>query len=136
MATYLIDSFDLTANGFGVRSVQGVEDIPPRKGETCQSWEDSDGIEPFTDAEDIILKAKSFFMELYLIAEDTAAAQEAMRSLELALFAPNARVVDISYYTSTIICYCKKEIQTTRLTKAEGGLVAYTVRLEFVYAND
>lgn len=135
MATYFIDDFDLIAHGFGVRSVTGIEDIPGRKGETSQSWDDSDGIEPFTDADDIILKERVFTMELYLLAEDTPTAQTALSDLENALFAEGFRQVTISYVGAALNCYCKDEVITERLTKAEGGQVAYTVSLKFVISN-
>ena len=135
MATYHIDSFDLIASGFGVRSVTGIEDIPGRKGETSQSWDDSDGVEAFTDAEDIILKEKEFIMELYLIAATTEDAQASLTALEQALFAPGFRSVTIDYVGSALNCYCKKAINAERISKAEGGLIAYTVRVEFVISE-
>jgi len=132
MADYTIDGNNLATLGFDVELVEGYETIPGRKGETYQSWEDSDSIEPFVDADDILLNEREITIKLYLRVTNTIDAQNKLKSLEDILYATGNRTLAMSFLTNTYICYCKEGMKVVRKTNLANELIGYFVTLKIL----
>jgi len=132
MSTYMIDGINLKdVFGLDVKRVSGIEDIPGRKGETFQDWNDSDGIEPFVDADDIILKERVFKIEAYLMSGTVQTGQTLLGMLETILFSPGSRYLTIDY-AGSFYGYCKGPISGKRITNAVPGNVVFEASFDFI----
>ncbi len=70
---YEIDGNNLyTAYGINIERTRGLYDMLERKGTTEYEWDDKDGSQPFTDADDIRFKARDITLVCYMQASTKA----------------------------------------------------------------
>jgi hypothetical protein len=66
---YKIDGYDLYGTWkISVEKISGLYQFLTRKGDVSQSWSDSDGEEPFTDANDIYFEGRDIIMFCFIQA--------------------------------------------------------------------
>ena len=58
---YSLNGIDLKNYGIIISKFEGYLDMPKRMGDTEQSWPDENGIEAFTDADDIKFDGRDLF---------------------------------------------------------------------------
>lgn len=102
LSGYKIDGNDL----FGtyrvtVKKITGLHGFLTRKGDVSQAWADSDGEEPFTDANDIYFEGNDVIMFCYLRAASWTTFQTMLSSLKYKLESTGLKTLTVPYTSTT-----------------------------------
>ncbi len=89
---YTIDGNNLkTVYGISVERLDGIDDLPARKGQTSQEFPDEYGEESFTDANDIYFETQELTFKGYMEASDQADYISKVQAFKTLMSAPGLR---------------------------------------------
>lgn len=108
MLGFTIDGNDLwTTYGIKVVRVRGYLDFLKRKGETEYNWLDEDGVEAYTDAEDIYYEPRKITLQCVLIATSKALIFSQMNAFKLLMEASGTHTLAVPHTATTYTVYYK-----------------------------
>jgi hypothetical protein len=108
---YLLNSQDFKDTwGVCVEKTSGFLDLPKRKGQTEQGWDDEDGIEAFTDSDDIYFEARDLILYCFITADSISDLKtnfdsfkaELIQSGEQTLYNPKTETTHTIYFKDGI----------------------------------
>jgi len=102
MASYKIDGNDLYSTyGVKVLDAHGHLDEPKRKGETEQSFPDANGVDAFTDSDDIFFEARDIWLTCVLIATTSTLFNTQLTAFKTLLEGSGLRALNLPYPVAT-----------------------------------
>jgi hypothetical protein len=130
-AGYTIDGNDFWSTyNVKVTSVTGIHDLLARKGETEQSWPDSDGVEAFTDADDIYFEPRDITLQCLMVCANRNTFYQKFNALKLVLQASGTHTLNVPYNDIDYTVYCRDGARVEIATKWASG-VAHQVVARF-----
>jgi len=119
---YLFDGLDL-GNEYGIyiEKAKGYMDIPKRKGKTEYDWEDENGVEAFTDADDIHFEARNIILTCHILANSKADFLTKLNAFKTKLTNPGIHTLKLPYKNVLYNVYFREKSALNILTKWNGN---------------
>ena len=137
MASYKIDGNDLyTTYGVKVLQARGHLDAPKRKGITEQSFPDSDGVDAFTDSDDIYWEARDIYLDCVLETTSGSNFNTKLTALKTVLEGSGLRSLNLPFPTpTTYSVYMKDGFKMNISTKWRDSKIygRFTLKLREPY---
>jgi hypothetical protein len=133
---YTIDGYDLHGTwNITVTSITGLLAFYARKGETMQSWPDSDGETPFTSATDIYWDGRDVIMHCLIVGETAPVYNNfanLLRQFKAQLEKPQMHTLAVPYITTTYsLMYVKGSDVTFRTPRMKTSKVIAEFWVQF-----
>jgi len=118
---YLFDGLDLADTyGIYVEKSSGFWDFPKRKGVTEYSWEDSNGVQSFTDEEDIYWDARNVRLICHIVADSKIDFLTKLNAFKTVLVSSGLHTLKLPYGSMVYNVYFKENSTFNILTKWDG----------------
>jgi hypothetical protein len=119
---YLLDGLDLAAEyEIYIGKATGFWDIPKRKNDTEYSWGDEDGVEAFTDEDDIYIDARNLTLICHIVAESKEIFLKNMNAFKTKITSPGLHTIKLPYGSMVYSVYLKDNMSFNILTKWLGN---------------
>jgi len=99
--------------GVYVENVEGILDLPGRKGTTEHSWLDEHGVEHYTEAADIRLDARDITLHCFLKATSRSNFLTQLNSFKAELIQSGLQTLKLPYISSTYSVYYRDKMKFT-----------------------
>jgi len=115
---YKIDNKDLLYYyGIQVQETLGLFDFPTRKGPTEYDWQDENGVQAFTDEDDIYFGPRDLILKCYIKADSETEFRNRYNMFMAEVISPGLHVLTIPHSDLTYSVYHKDKSVLNRLTK-------------------
>jgi len=116
---YLLDGLDLASEyGIYIEKAIGFWDLPKRKGVTEYSWDDEDGVQVFTDEDDIYFDARDVKLKCFIRASSETDFRTKLRAFRAVLISPGLHTLKFPYGGSMVYnVYFREKSAFSLLTK-------------------
>ena len=118
---YLFDGLDLALQyGIYVEKSSGFWDIPKRKGITEYDWDDENGVQSFTDADDIYFDARDVRLDCHIIANSKEDFLVKLNAFRTVLLSAGLHTLKLPYGSMVYNVYFRENSTFNILTKWDG----------------
>lgn len=119
---YLFDGLDLASEyGIYIEKTVGFYDLPKRKGITEYSWDDEDGVQAFTDADDINWDARDVTLQCFIKADSRIDFLTKLSAFKTVLINSGLHTLKLPYGSMVYNIYFKEKSTLRLLTKWDGN---------------
>ena len=119
---YLFDGLDLASEyGIYIEKAIGFWDLPKRKGVTEYSWEDSNGVQVFTDEDDIYWDARNVRLICHILANSRIDFLTKLNAFKTVLVSAGLHTLKLPYGSMVYNVYFKDNSAFNILTKWDGA---------------
>lgn len=119
---YLFDGLDLGSEyGIYIEKAIGFWDLPKRKGVTEYSWEDEDGVQSFTDSDDIYWDARNVRLQCFIKADTKIDFLTKLNAFKTVLISSGLHTLKLPYGSMVYNVYFKEKSALRLLTKWNGN---------------
>ncbi len=110
--SYLLDGNNLKTT-FGISIAEGdgrkgFYDLPKRKNPVEYNWEDSDGVEAYTDADDIVFEARNLRLHCTIVGVSTTDLEEKISNFKSLIMQSGLRTLLTPYSSESFSVYFVK----------------------------
>jgi len=114
---YLLDGNDMASTyGVYIQKSKGAFDFIKRKGVTEHSWDDEDGVQAFTDADDIYRDARNIKMEGFIKADTKTDFLTKLNAFKAIIISPGLHTLKFPQSDTIYSVYCKDGLIFTMQT--------------------
>ena len=119
---YLFDGLDLASEyGIYIEKTSGFLDMPKRKGVTEHDWEDEDGVQAFTDADDIYFDARNVSLACHIVADSRIDFLTKLNEFRTILLSSGLHTLKLPYGSMVYNVYYREKSALKLLTKWDGS---------------
>lgn len=119
---YLLDGLDLAKQyGIYIEKSNGFWDLPKRKGVTEYSWDDEDGVQSFTDSNDIYWDARDLRLQCFIKADSKIDFLTKLNAFKTILISAGLHTLKLPYGSMVYNVYFKESSTFNILTRWDGN---------------